>query len=76
MMVLEIPITNYIFNMLEHKAKNVLLVPAPVWNTKLSQLTKYCTNDNNFKRLEDNETFFLENKFYYDQYCDWLPVCP
>ena len=41
---------------------------APVWNTKLSQLTKCCTNVNNYKRLLDNETFFLENKFYYDQY--------
>ena len=41
---------------------------APVWNTKLSQLTKCCTNVNNFKRLPDNEIFFLENKFYFDQY--------
>ena len=41
---------------------------APVWNTKLSQLTKCCTNVNSFKRLLDNETFFIENKFYFDQY--------
>ena len=41
---------------------------APVWNTKLPQLAKCCTNVNNFKRLLDNETFFLENKCYYDQY--------
>ena len=40
----------------------------PVCNTKPSQLTKCCTNVNNFKRLLDNETFFHENKFYYDQY--------
>ena len=41
---------------------------APVWNTKLSQLTKCCTNVNFFKRLLDNDTFFIENKFYFDQY--------
>ena len=41
---------------------------APAWNTKLSQLTKCCTNVNNFKRLLDNLTFFLENKFYYVHY--------
>ena len=41
---------------------------APVWNTKLSQLTKCCTNVHFFKRLLDNETFFIENKFYFDQY--------
>ena len=41
---------------------------AHVWNTKPSQLTNCCTNVNNFKRLLDNETFFNENKFYYDQY--------
>ena len=29
---------------------------APVWNTKLSQLTKCCTNVINFKRLLDNES--------------------
>ena len=38
---------------------------APVWNTKLS---KCCTNVNNLKRHLDNETFLLDNKFYYDQY--------
>ena len=27
---------------------------APVWNTKLSQLTKYCTNVNIFMKLLDN----------------------
>ena len=41
---------------------------APVWNTKLSQLKKCCTNVNIFGRLLDNETLFLENKFYFDQY--------
>ena len=41
---------------------------APVWNTKLSQLKKCCANVKFFKRLLDNETFFLENKFYFDQY--------
>ena len=49
---------------------------APVWNTNLSQLTKYCTNVNFLSRLQDNETFFLENEFYIDQYWYWLPVCP
>ena len=41
---------------------------APVWNTKLSQLKKCCTNVNFFKRLLDNEIFFLENKCNFDQY--------
>ena len=36
---------------------------APVWNTKLSQLTKCCTNVNNFKRLLDNESFSLKINF-------------
>ena len=27
-----------------------------------------CTNVNFFKRLLDNETFFIENKIYFDQY--------
>ena len=68
MMVLDIPMTNQILNMLEHKVINVLLVDLKYdWNTKLLQLTKCCTNVNNFTRLL-NESFFLENKFYYDQY--------
>ena len=41
---------------------------APLWNTKLSQLTKSYTNVNNLKRLQDNESFSLQNKFYYEQY--------
>ena len=36
---------------------------APVWNTKLSQITKCCTNVNNFKRLLDNESFSLKINF-------------
>ena len=36
---------------------------APVWSTKLSQLTKCCTNVNNFKRLLDNETFSFKINF-------------
>ena len=75
---LEIRITNYIFNMFEQKAKKCTLSrrSAPVLNNKLSPLTKCCTNDNNYKRLLDNESFFLQNKFYYDQYRNRLPVCP
>ena len=34
----------------------------PVWSTKLSQVTKCCTNVNSFKRLLGNESFFIENK--------------
>ena len=35
----------------------------PVWKTKISQLTKCCTNVDNLMRLHDNETFFLGNNF-------------
>ena len=37
---------------------------APVLNTKLSQLTKCCTNVIFLKRLLDNETFLVGNNFY------------
>ena len=72
MMVLEILITNYIFNMLEHKVKDVHLVEdlhlniEYILNIKLSQLTECCTNVYIFKRLLDNESFFLLKKCYYD----------
>ena len=68
-MALEILIKNYIFNMFEHKVKKCTFRrrSAPAWNTKLSQLKKCCTNVNFFKRLLDNETFFLENFFGGDQ---------
>ena len=51
MMVLEILIANYIFNMLEHRVKKCTFSrrSAPVWNTKLSQKSKCCTNVDNFK---------------------------
>ena len=64
MMVLEIPITNYIFNILEHKVKNVLLVE----DLHLLTINKMLLQCKFFKRLLDNETFFLKNKFYFDQY--------
>ena len=41
---------------------------APVLNTKLSQLSKCCSNVIFFKRLLDKETFLHENKLYFDQY--------
>ena len=58
--------------MLEHKVKNL---PLPedlylfgIQVQSLSLLTKCCTNANFFKRLLDNDKFFLEKKFYFDQY--------
>ena len=66
MMAQEILIKNYIFNMLEHKVKNVLLVEdlhlfgiLNYHNYHNVQLSQCCTNVNFFKRLLDNETFFL-----------------
>ena len=52
----------------QNKKCTLSISSAPVWNTKLSQITKCCTNVNNFKRHQDNESFFHENKYYYDQY--------
>ena len=55
MMVLEVIIGDYIFNMFEYKVKKCTFSrSAPLWNTKLSQLAKCCTNLNNFMRLLDN----------------------
>ena len=46
MIVLKIHISNYVFNMFEHKIKKNAFSrrSAHVWNTKLLQLTKCCTN--------------------------------
>ena len=68
MMVLEILIKNYIFNMLEHKVKNVLLVE----DLHLFGYLIYHNYQNvalilKILRHLDNETFFLENKFYLNQ---------
>ena len=55
--------------MLEHKVKNVLLVEdLHLFGILNSQLKKCCINVIFFKRLLDNETFFIEEKFYFDQY--------
>ena len=64
MMVLEIPITNYIFIMLEHKAKKCTLVEdLHLLGILNYPINKCYTNVKNLKSLLDNETFSLKINF-------------
>ena len=61
MMVQEIPIKKLYIQYARTQSKKCAFSrrSAPVWNTKLSQLTKCCTNVIFFKRLLDNETLIM-----------------
>ena len=63
--VLQIFMTDYMFNMFENQIKDVHLVEDLhlFFYAKISQLTKCCTNVNILMSLLDNESFFLQNKF-------------
>ena len=41
---------------------------APIWNTKLTELTKTSKDVNTFKNYLDREPFFIDNRFRYDEH--------